>query len=263
MPLLPSQPPGTPQIFGGYAVFPHDECAIRLYELYRSVSQHPEGDVFVELCAIKTHHLITQYVYASYYVPFQKSRHWKRYPPPAIVYRRMEAAIRSNNGTAWHRCWYALSPRGKRLFDVAFRREFRRQGWPLDPYLPLFDARHPWRAPLLGVGAAPLIISPPPPPSQVLLAALNRTIDWNSRRTRPPATEQDEAAVAVLEAFFLLTGERPREPSTTRGTSERHGSMVTFVSAVEGIYGVPLLRVNSGAAWARVLKKVPSQVSFY
>jgi hypothetical protein len=88
-----------------------------------------------------------------------------------------------------------------------------------------------------------------------------RAIKLNSRQGRRYSHEQDAAAADVVAAYSFLTGTGPREPSHELGSSQRRGNLISFIRAVERIYGVPLVSTNSGAAWTRVLAHARKRIA--
>lgn len=115
----------------------------------------------------------------------------------------------------------------------------------------LLDPIHPWRPPRwLGYY-----------PKRVIASVVARAIKLNSRQGRRHSDEQDAAAADVVAAYAFLTGSAPRELAHDRGSSQRRGTLISFIRMVERIYRVPLISANSGTAWTRVLAQARKRIA--
>jgi hypothetical protein len=105
---------------------------------------------------------------------------------------------------------------------VAFRWEFRKQKWRPPPFYLEWDGslikkKDIWSPPSLISTSLSVrnrrgkwvrirsTAEDDAIPRHILLAAMARTIRWNSRAGRPPTYEQDEAAADVIAAYAFLS----------------------------------------------------------
>jgi hypothetical protein len=207
---------------GSHIIIPTENAKL-LFDLYRIVSRFSDRDDFeAQHCADETHELMTTYVGGMYYLDYSADDpKLERYPPVARVLRRLQRAILADRWSAFHDAWNELSPHGRRLLDVAFRWEFRKQRWRpkfsddsgLDAFFfdgTLLNVGRPYSSPGLITGSLRakdrsgnyVRLARDPVPRNILIAAMKRTIEWNSQRRRPRINEQDEAAAHALASYF-------------------------------------------------------------